>query len=78
MILDSAERAVMREMQLRGEASFTRARLEGLVQLGSTAVFDAAVDALKAKGLLAEHRFSPSMPSEVTLTLIGRQIKAGI
>lgn len=75
MILDTAERFVMREMQMRGEASFSRVRLQGLVQLGSTAVFDAAVDALKARGLVAEHRFSPAMPWEVTLTIAGRSFK---
>lgn len=77
MILDTAERVLMREMQMRGEASFSRVRLEGLTQLGSTAVFEAALDALKAKGLVAEHRFSPSMPWEVSLTIAGRSLKIG-
>lgn len=75
MILGSAERAVMREMQLRGEASFSRDRLERLVQIGSTAVFNEAVDQLKAKGLVAEHRFSPTIPSEVSLSIAGRSLK---
>lgn len=75
MILDTNERAVMREMQARGEASFTRDTLEGIVQLGSTDVFNATVDSLIAKALVAEHRFSPQVPTQVTLTIAGRALK---
>lgn len=75
MILDSAERAIMREMQLRGEASFSRVTFERLVQIGSTDVFNEAVDRLKAKGLVVEHRFSPAVSSEISLSVAGRSIK---
>lgn len=75
MILDTAERTIMREMQARGEASFTRDALEGIVQLGSTDVFNATVDSLIAKALVAEHRFSPQVPTQVSLTIAGRALK---
>lgn len=74
-ILDTAERAVMREMQARGEASFARDTLEGIVQLGSSAVFNATLDSLKAKALVVEHRFSPQVASEVSLSAAGRALK---
>lgn len=75
MILDTAERAVMREMQMRGEASLQHDTLEGLVQLGSTQVFDQTIAQLRSKGLVVVTRFSPRVEPEISLTIAGRSIK---
>lgn len=74
-ILDTVERAIMREMQARGEASLTRDALDALVQIGSTEVFNAGINSLRRLGLVAEHRFSPQVPSQVSLTGAGRSLK---
>lgn len=75
MILDPIERAVMGEMQLRGQASFRRSTLEGLVQAGSTQVFDQALTNLVAMGLVVTTRFSPQLPAEFSLSATGRSFK---
>lgn len=75
MILDTAERIVMREMQARGEASFSRDTLEGIVSFGSTASFNATLDRLIKLALVAEHRFSSQVPAQVSLSIAGRALK---